>query len=109
MAGPVRWCLTARLQQEGVEESERDPWQGEQPDATEGEDIAAYDLDVDYEGSEPKDEPDAWEQREDDPDAAHAKMEMPRNGTLHQRMMPQEKYTGIMWVHKAWGPEIMAS
>ena len=32
----------------------RDPQQEDQSDATEGKDIADYDLDVDYEGSEPK-------------------------------------------------------
>ena len=74
MARSVRQCPTSRPEQEGMEESERDPQQREQPDATEGKVIADYDLDVDYEGSEPKVEPDALEQREDDPDAEHAKM-----------------------------------
>ena len=59
MARQLRGCPTARLQQEGAEEPERDPYHGEQPDATEGKEIADYDLDVDYEGSEPKVEPDA--------------------------------------------------
>ena len=47
MARPVKGCLTARLQQEGAEEPERDPQQEGQPDATEGKDIVDYDLDVD--------------------------------------------------------------
>ena len=45
---------------------------------------------------------------EEDPDAEYANMEMPQNGTLCQRMMPWEQYMGIMWVHMARGPEIMA-
>ena len=50
---------TARLQQKDVEEPERDPWQGEQPDAKEGNDIADYNQDIDYEESEPTVKPDA--------------------------------------------------
>ena len=88
MARLVRGCPTPRSQQEGMEEPERDPQKGEQPDTAECEVIADYDPDVDYEKSEPEIEPDAQEQREDDPDAAYAKMEIPRNGTLCQRMMP---------------------
>ena len=71
MARLVRGCPTARSQQEGTEEPERDPQQGEQPDVTEGKDIADYDLDADYEGTEPNVEPDAQEQREVDPDAEY--------------------------------------
>ena len=51
-----------------------------------GKDIADYNPVIDYEGLKPKDEPDVQEQREDDPDAAYVKMEMPRNRTLHQRL-----------------------
>ena len=91
----------ARSQQEGAEEPERDPQQGEQLDATEGKEMADYNLDVDYERSELEVEPDTQEQREVDPDAKYAKLEMPQNGTLCQRMMPQDVYMGIMWVHKA--------
>ena len=40
MARPVRGCLTARPQQKGAEETERDPQQEDQQDATEGKDIA---------------------------------------------------------------------
>ena len=50
----MRGCPTARSQQEGIEEPERDPQQEDQPDATEGKDIADYNPDVGYEGSEPK-------------------------------------------------------
>ena len=77
MARPVRGCLTARSQQEGTEEPERDSQQEDQPDATKGKDIADYNLDVDYEGSEPKFDQSAQEKREIDPDAEHANMEIP--------------------------------
>ena len=99
MARLVRGCPTARLQQ-CAEEHERDPQQVEQPEAAEDDDIADYDMDIDYEGSESEVEQDTHKQREDDPDAAYAKMEMPRNDTLCQRMMPQEMYMGILQVHK---------
>ena len=78
----------SQSQQEGMEEPRRDPQQGLRPDTTEGKDIAQYKPDVDYKGSEPGIEPGNQEQREDDPDAAYAKMEMPRNGTFHQIMIP---------------------
>ena len=42
MARRVRGCTTARLQQEGIEEPERDLQQENQPDATEDKDIADY-------------------------------------------------------------------
>ena len=60
---------TARSQQEGVEEPERNPQQEGQPHATDGEDTADYDPDVDYEGSEPIVEQIAQEQNDVDPDA----------------------------------------
>ena len=101
MARPVRGHPTARSQQEGIEEPERDPQQEDQPDATGGKDIADYDLDVDYEGSEPKAKQSAQEQREVDPDAEFVEMEIPQDGTLHQRIMPQEQYKGILRVHRA--------
>ena len=101
MARPVRGCPTARSQQEHIEEPERDPQQEDQQDATEDKDIADYNQDVDYEGSEPEVEQSAQEQREVDPDAEFAEMEIPQDGTLHQRMMPQEQYMGILRVHRA--------
>ena len=79
-----------RSQQEGAEEPERDPQQGEQLDATEGKDIADYNPDVDYEGSDLEVEPDAQEQRKVDSGTEYGKMELPRSGTLHLRMMPWE-------------------
>ena len=108
MARPVRGCLSAGLQQEGTEEPERDPQQEDQPDATEGKDIADYDPDIDCEVSEPKVEQSAQEQRKVDPDAEYVEMDIPSDGTLRQRMMSWEQYMGIMWVHMARGPEIMA-
>ena len=95
MARPVRGHLTSRPQQEGKVEPERDPQQEELPDTTEGEVIEDYNPD------KPKIEPDTQEQREVDPDAVYAKMEMPIDGTLHQRVMPWEMYMGILQVHKA--------
>ena len=109
MARPVRGCPTARSQQEGIEEPKRDPQQEDQPDATEGKDIAGYDLDVDYEGSEPEVKQSAQEQKEVDPDAEYAEMEIPQDGILRKRMMPQDQYMGILRVHRAQGPEIMVS
>ena len=109
MARPVRACPTARSQQEGAEEPERDPQQENQPDATEGKNIADCNPDIGFEGSEPKVEPVAQDQRAIDPDAEYAKMKAPHDGTLSQRMMPWDKYMGIMQVHKVQGPEIRAS
>ena len=81
-----------RSQQEGIEEPERDHQQEDQTDAIGGEDIADYDPEVDYGGSEPVVEQSAQEQREVDPDAEYAEMEIPQDGTLHQRMMPWDQY-----------------
>ena len=67
-------------QQEGAEEPETNPsvpQQEEQPDASEGKVIADYDPDVDYEGSEPKNEPVTQEEKEEDPDKKDAFMEIP--------------------------------
>ena len=64
MARPVRGCPTARSQQEGTEEPDRDPQQEDQPDATGGKDIEDYNPDVDYEEWEPKVEQSGPEQRE---------------------------------------------
>ena len=36
-------------------------------------------------------------------------MDIPHEGTLCQRMMPWEQYKWILQVHRAQGPEIMAS
>ena len=77
MARLVRVCLTARSQQVGTEEPERDHQQENQQDATGDKDVDDYNLDVDYEGSEPKVEMGAPEQKEVDPDAEYANMEIP--------------------------------
>ena len=76
----MRGHPTIWLQSEGKEEPETNPsvpQQEEQPDATEGNDIVEYDPDIDYEGSEPKNEWVAQEQKEKDPGAKYAKMELP--------------------------------
>ena len=77
MARPVRRCPTARSQQEGVEEPGRDPQQEDQPGNTGGKAILGYNLDVDFEGSEPKVDQSAQEQREVDPDTENANMQSP--------------------------------
>ena len=70
--------------------------------------MADNNPDVDYEGSEPKVWTVAQEQREVDPDAEYAKMELPHDGTLCQKMMSWDRYMGILRVHRAQGPEILA-
>ena len=68
----IRGCPTPHLKSEGKDEPETilsATQQKGQPGATEGRDIADYDLDVDNEGSEPKVEPVTQEQREVDPNA----------------------------------------
>ena len=77
----------------------------QQEGAPEGKDIANYNLDVDYGGSEPKVEPVAQEQKEVDPDAEYVK-----NGNCQKRdPLPEDDALGsIHGDHKAWVPEIMA-
>ena len=82
MARLVRGCPTSRHQKGGAEEPERDPHQEEQQNATESEDIADYDLDIDYVSSEPKVESVTQDEREVDPDAEYTNMEIPQDGTL---------------------------
>ena len=109
MAMPVRECQTARSQQEGTDESERDPQQEDQLDTAEGKDTADYDQDVDYEGSEPKVKTVAQDERDVDPDAEYAEMEILHDETLHQRMVFLEQCMEILRIHRAQGPQIMAS
>ena len=52
-------------------------------------------------GSEPEVEPVAQDEREVDPDAEYINMDVPHEGPLFQRMMPQEQYKGILLVHRA--------
>ena len=56
MARTVKGCPTAQLQTEGAKEPETDPQQEKRPDTTEGKVIVDDNPDVDYEGSEPKNE-----------------------------------------------------
>ena len=103
MARLVRGCPTARSQQESAEEPETNlsvPQQEEHPDTVEDRDITDYDLDIDYEGSEPKNEQVAQEQKEEDPEAEYAKMELQQDGTFHQRMIPWETMKGIQKVDR---------
>ena len=109
MAGPVRGHPITRSQQGGEEKPERDPQQEGQLDAAESKDIADYDPDVDYVGSEPKVEPVTQVEREVHPDEEYSKMEITHDGTLQQKMMPRELYMGILWVHRVQRPKIMAS
>ena len=87
MARPVRGQPTP-WPPEGAEEPDINPQQEEQPDATEGNVVADYNLDVDYEGSEPKNEPVTQEEVEKNSNAEYAKMEVLQDGTFCQRMMP---------------------
>ena len=97
----VRGRPTTRLQQEGAEDPDRDPQQDDQSVTAEGKDIADYDPNVDYEGSEPKVESDAQVEREVNSDAEHEKMVIPCSGTLHQKMMSWEQYKRILQVCRA--------
>ena len=66
MARPVRGCPMPWSKQGYEEEPESNPsipQQRRQPDTTEGEVTVDYDLDVDYEGSEPKKEPIVQEEK----------------------------------------------
>ena len=49
--------------------------------------IADYNLDIDYDGLELKNVPDGQEETEENSDAEYENMEIPCNGTFHQRMM----------------------
>ena len=88
---------------EGTEEPKTNPsvsQQEEQPDATEGEVITDYDPDVDYEESEPKNEPGAQKEKEEHSDTEYANIEIPCNGTFHQKMMPCNVRQRIKCVHQ---------
>ena len=87
----MRGYPTAWSQPEGAEGPETNaiiPQQEYQPDTTEGKVIADYGLDIEYEGSEPKNEPDVQEEKEENSDAEYVNMEVPCDETFCQRMMP---------------------
>ena len=67
MARTMRGHLTAPLQPEGTEEPETNPsvsqWE-EQPHTAEGKVIVDYDLYIDYDESEPKNEPVTQKEKE---------------------------------------------
>ena len=71
--------ITARRRRRAWKRSQQE----DLPDATEGTDIEDYDLDLDYEGSEPKVEQSAQEQREVDLDAEYPPPEDDSLGTVH--------------------------
>ena len=90
MARLVRGCPTPQPS-EGAGEPETNssvPQQEEQPDASEGKVIVDYDLHIDYERSDPKNEPVAQEKKDENSDAEYANMEVSQAGTFHLRMMP---------------------
>ena len=68
-------------------------------DRPEGKVTVDDSLDVDYESSEPKIEPDTQEEKENNSDAEYANMEIPFDGTFHQRMTPCNVMQRIQWVH----------
>ena len=79
MAKPMRRYTMPQSWQGGTEEPETNtsvPQQEKQPDAAEGKVIIDYNPDVDYEGSEPKNEPVAWEEKEENSDTEYANIEM---------------------------------
>ena len=90
------------MQPKGTEEPEKNPsvpQQEEQPDATEGKVIVDYILDVDYEGSETKNATVALEEEEENSVTEYVCIEIPHEGTFHQRMMPCNVILRIQWVH----------
>ena len=92
MARTIRGCLTAWSQPERTGEPEITPsfpQQEEESGAINGEVVADYKSDVDYEpeGSDPEIKPVNHIQEKEDPEAEYAKMEIPCQGTVHQRSM----------------------
>ena len=84
MARLVRGCLTACSQSEDAKEPETNPsvpQQEEHPDATEGKVMVDYNPNIDYYLSEPRNEPVAQEEKEENSDAEHGNMEIPPKGT----------------------------
>ena len=103
MARPVTGCPISWPQQEDTEELETNhivPQQEEQLDAAEGKVIADYDLDIDYEGSEPKNEPVTQEEKDKDPNAECASMKILCTGTFCQRMILCNVLKSIQWVQR---------
>ena len=83
MARPVRRCLTP-WPPEGAGEPETYPsipQAKEQLDMTESKVIVDYGSDIDYEWSEPKNEPVAQKEKEEQLDVDYVNMELPQAGT----------------------------
>ena len=72
----MRECPTAQSQKKGTEELETDCQQEEQPDAAEGKVMVDYNMDIDYEGSEPKNEPVAQKEKEENSDVEYVNVEI---------------------------------
>ena len=70
--------------------------------------IVDYNLKVDYDGSEPENEPGAQEEKEENSDTEYVNMETTHNGTFCQRMMPCNVMQRIEWLNQEQGPKIMA-
>ena len=60
---------------------------------------ADYNLDIDYVGSEPENEPDVQEEKEENSDAEYTKVKIPCDGTFHQRMMHWNVFQRIQHIH----------
>ena len=87
MSRTVRGFSTAWLQPEGTGEPETNPtnpWQRNSQFPYMPK--SCYNLDIDYEGSESKNEPFAQEEKEENSDAKYSKMEIPHHGTLGSSM-----------------------
>ena len=87
MTGTVRGCLKVWLQPEGVVGPETNPsihQNKEKVDATEGK--VTWDYHYEPEGPDAENEPDAQEDEENS-NAEYAKVELPHQGTIHQKSM----------------------
>ena len=90
----MRGHSTAPLQpdgREGPQTSASVPLQEVQLDAAESKVIADYDLDIDYEGSEPKIEPVTQEEKEENSNTEYANSHMMKPCNFMQR---------IQWAHR---------
>ena len=106
MTRPVRGCLPP-WPLESVAEPVTNPsvpQQEKQPDITQNEVIVDYDLDIEYEVSEPKNEPVAQAEEEENSDAEYAHREIPQAGTFCHIMMPHDVLQRIKWIHQKQGP-----
>ena len=80
MARPVKRCPTPLLP-EGTGEPETNVSAGGTTRCNRGQSHSRLNLDIDYEGSKPANEPVAQEHEEENFDAEYANMEIPQAGT----------------------------